>query len=118
MFSSEGTNSAACVPLWLLLFNATGNVLRVESHAEAIDSSSGNVPIGSLSPADQGLLDGTLVFEPYQVIDRIQRKRVFAKTIETAYAYDFKQLFTKQLQSRWRQYPEDRLLGGCDVRVQ
>jgi biotin carboxylase/acetyl-CoA carboxylase carboxyltransferase component/biotin carboxyl carrier protein len=111
-FSSEGSNSAAYLPLRLLLFNPTGHVLRVESYVESTDRSSGNVHIESLSPADQGSLDGTLVSEPYQIMDRIQRKRVVAKTIETAYVYDFMQLFTKQLQSRWRQYSEDRLLGG------
>jgi hypothetical protein len=42
-------------------------------------------------------------------MDRIQRKRDVAKSIETAYAYYFMQLFTKQLQSRFRQYSEDRI---------
>jgi hypothetical protein len=49
-------------------------------------------------------------------MDQIQRKRVVAKTIETAYVYDFMQLFTKELQSRWRQYSEDRRLGGFKQR--
>jgi biotin carboxylase/acetyl-CoA carboxylase carboxyltransferase component/biotin carboxyl carrier protein len=110
--SSEGTDSAAFLPLRLLLFNPTGHVLRVESYIESTDPSTGRVHLISLSPADPGSLHNTLVSEPYQIMDRMQRKRVVAKTIETAYVYDFMQLFTKQLQSRWRQYSEDRLLGG------
>jgi acetyl-CoA carboxylase / biotin carboxylase 1 len=45
-------------------------------------------------------------------MNRIQRKRVVAATIEIAYVHDFMHLFTKWPQSRWPQYPEDRLLGG------
>jgi hypothetical protein len=37
----------------------------------------------------QGLRDVTVVSEPYQIMDRIQRKRVVAKTIETPNVYDF-----------------------------
>lgn len=111
-FSSEGTNSAAFLPLRFLLFNPTGHVLRVESYLESTDPASGNVRIMSLSRKEQGSLHGTMVSEPYQIMDRMQRNRVVAKTIETVYVYDFIQLFTKQLQSRWRQYSEDRLLGG------
>lgn len=111
-FSSEGTNSAAFLPLRFLLFNPTGHVLRVESYLESTDPGSGNIRIMSLSRREQGSLHGTMVSEPYQIMDRMQRNRVVAKTIETVYVYDFVQLFTKQLQSRWRQYSEDRLLGG------
>jgi TPR repeat protein len=35
-FSSEGTNSAACLPFTLILFDPTGHVLRVESHVESV----------------------------------------------------------------------------------
>jgi biotin carboxylase/acetyl-CoA carboxylase carboxyltransferase component/biotin carboxyl carrier protein len=111
-FSSEGTCSAAFLPLRFLLFNPTGHVLRVESYLESTDPATGNVRIVSLSRTDQGSLHGTPVSEPYQIMDRMQRNRVVAKTIETVYVYDFVQLFAKQLQSRWRQYSEDRLLGG------
>jgi biotin carboxylase/acetyl-CoA carboxylase carboxyltransferase component/biotin carboxyl carrier protein len=111
-FSSEGTGSAAFLPLRFLLFNPTGHVLRVESYLESTDPGSGNVRIMSLSRREQGSLHGTMVSEPYQIMDRIQRNRVIAKTLETVYVYDFIQLFAKQLQSRWRQYSEDRLLGG------
>lgn len=110
--TSEGTSSAAFLPLRFLLYNPTGHVLRVESYIESTDPSNGKVRILSLSSADQGSLHGSLVSEPYQIMDRMQRKRVVAKTIETAYVYDFMQLFAKQLHSRWRQYSEDRLLGG------
>lgn len=111
-FSSEGTSSAAFLPLRFLLFNPTGHVLRVESYLESTDPATGNVRIMSLSRREHGSLHGIMVSEPYQIMDRIQRNRVVAKTIETVYVYDFIQLFTKQLQSRWRQYSEDRLLGG------
>lgn len=111
-FSSEGTSSAAFLPLRFLLFNPTGHVLRVESYLESTDPATGNVKIVSLSQAEQGSLHGTLVSEPYQIMDRIQRNRVVAKTMETVYVYDFMPLFNKQLQSRWRLYSEDRLLGG------
>jgi hypothetical protein len=72
----------------LHLFNPTGHVLRVESHFESTDRLSRYVHIQSLSPADQRFLGGTLVSEPYQIMDPIHRKRVVAKTIETAYVYD------------------------------
>lgn len=111
-FSSGGTNSAAFLPLRFLLFNPTGHMLRVESYLESTDPATGSVRIVSLSRSDQGSLHGTAVSEPYQIMDRMQRNRVVAKTIETVYVYDFVQLFNKQLQARWRQYSEDRLLGG------
>jgi hypothetical protein len=40
-------------------------------------------------PADQGLLGGMLVSESHQIMNRIPKQRVVAKTIETAYVYDF-----------------------------
>ena len=79
---SKDTNSAACLPLWLLLFIPTGHVLRVESPVESVeatDRSFGNAHVESLSPADQELLDGNLMSEPYQIVDRILRKQVAAK---------------------------------------
>jgi hypothetical protein len=79
------------------LCNPTGHVLRAESYVESTDRSSGNIHIESLSPAENGSVDGTLVSEPCQGMDRIQRKRVVSNTIETAYVYDFMQLFTKHL---------------------
>ena len=81
----------------MLLFIPTGHVLRGESPAESVEStdrSFGNAHFESFSPANQGLLDGNLMLEPYQIMDRIQRKQVVAKTIETAGAYDSMQLFT------------------------
>jgi hypothetical protein len=84
MFSSEGSNSAACLSPRLPFSNPNGHFVFAEIHYESTDSSFGNFHIDSLSHADLGLLDGTLISELYQIIDRIQRKRVVAKTIETA----------------------------------
>lgn len=111
-FSREGATSAAFLPLRFLLFNPTGHVLRVESYLESTDPGTGTVRLMTLPPGEQGSLHGSWVLQPYPIMDRMQRKRVVAKTIETVYVYDFIQLFMKQLQSRWRLYSEDRLLGG------
>jgi hypothetical protein len=43
----------------------------------------------SQAPADQGILEGTLVSESHQIMNRIPKQRVVAKTIELAQAYDF-----------------------------
>ena len=37
---------------------------------------------------------------------------MLAQVMETTCVYDFLHIFTKQLRIRWRQYSEDRLLGG------
>eukprot|EP00171_Calliarthron_tuberculosum_P013844 IDg13844t1 len=66
----------------------------------------------AFSQDNQGSLHGKPASMPYPVMDRTQRKRVVAQTVETTYVYDFLQLFTKQLQLRWHRYSEERLLGG------
>lgn len=109
---ADDAPTAAAIPLRFLLFNPTGHMLKVESYAEKTDPVSGVERIMSFSQSNQGSLHGLPVTRPYPVMDRIQRKRVLAQASETTYVYDFLQLFTKQLQQRWRQYSENRLLGG------
>lgn len=100
------------VPLRFLLYNPTGFMLKVESYVETTDPQTGVERVMAFSQDNQGSLHGKPVSMPYPVMDRIQRKRVVAQAIKTTYVYDFLQMFTKQLQVRWRQYSEDRLLGG------
>lgn len=108
----ENGTPSTTIPLRFLLFNPTGHMLRVESYVESTDRNSGVEKIISVSLDNPGSLHGSLVSEPYPVMDRIQRRRVVAQTMETTYVYDFLQIFTKQLQQLWRRYSEDRLLGG------
>jgi acetyl-CoA carboxylase/biotin carboxylase 1 len=93
-------------PLRFILFNPTGHSLRVEGYVEHGDR------LLSLDPSDPGHLHGTPVDEPYQVLNRIQRRRVVAQTLETTYVYDYQELFTKALHEQWRRYSQERLLGG------
>lgn len=103
---------ATVIPLRFLLFNPTGHMLRVETYVESTDRISGVEKIISVSQHNPGSLHGSLVSEPYPVMDRIQRRRVLAQAMDTTYVYDFLQIFTKQLQQMWRRYSEERLLGG------
>ena len=93
-------------PLRFVLFNPTGHSLRVEGYVEQGDR------LISLDSRDPGHLHGTPVDEPYQVLNRIQRRRVVAQTLETTYVYDYEELFTKALHEQWRRYAQERLLGG------
>ncbi|KAK4531784.1 hypothetical protein CCYA_CCYA09G2641 [Cyanidiococcus yangmingshanensis] len=93
-------------PLRFILFNPTGHSLRVEGYIEHGDR------LLSLDSSDPGHLHGTPVDEPYQVLNRIQRRRVVAQTLETTYVYDYQELFTKALHEQWRRYSQERLLGG------
>jgi len=102
----------AAVPLRFLLYNPTGHNLKVESYVESTDPQTGIDRVLAVSQENQGSLHGKPVTMPYPVMDRNQRKRVLAQTMETTYVYDFLHIFTKQLQLRWRKYSEDRLLGG------
>ncbi len=108
---SDGTPNTT-IPLRFLLYNPTGHMLKVESYVETIDPQSGIDRVMAVSHDNQDSLHGKPVTVPYPVMDRIQRKRVLAQAMETTYVYDFLHIFTKQLQIRWRQYSEDRLLGG------
>lgn len=109
---SDHPSSTATIPLRFLLFNPTGHMLKVESYVEKTDPVSRTERIISFSQSNQGSLHGQPVTMPYPVMDRIQRKRVLAQATDTTYVYDFLQIFAKQLQLRWRQYQENRLLGG------
>lgn len=100
------------IPLRFLLFNPTGHMLKVESYVESTDPNTGLEKLLSVSQDRSGSLHGTLVSQPYRVMDRIQRRRVVAQAKETTYVYDFLHIFTRQLQHLWRRYSEDRLLGG------
>jgi len=93
-------------PLRFILYNPTGHSLRVEGYVEQGDR------LLSLDSSDPGHLHGTPVDEPYQVLNRIQRRRVVAQTLETTYVYDYQELFTKALHEQWRRYSQERLLGG------
>lgn len=108
----ENDTPSTTIPLRFLLFNPTGHMLRVESYVESTDRNSGVEKIISVSQENPGSLHGSLVSDPYPVMDRIQRRRVVAQAMETTYVYDFLQIFTKQLQQLWRRYSEERLLGG------
>ena len=110
--AAEAGRHASTIPFRFLLFNPTGHNLRVESYVETIDRKSGLEKLVSVSPNDTGSLHGSLVSEPYPVLDRIQRRRVVAQAMETTYVYDFLHIFTTQLKHIWRRYYEDRLLGG------
>lgn len=107
----DGTPSTI-IPLRFRLYNPTGHMLKVESYVESADHNTGIEKVLSVSQDNPGSLHGTSVSEPYPVMDRIQRRRVLAQTMETTYVYDFLQIFTKQLQQLWRRYSENRLLGG------
>ncbi|KAI0561153.1 acetyl-CoA carboxylase [Gracilaria domingensis] len=104
--------TASIIPLRFLLFNPTGHMLRVESYVETIDPNTGEELFVTVSNDSPGSLHGSLVSEPYPIMDRIQRRRVVAQAMETTYVYDFMHIFTKQLHQTWRRYSEDRLLGG------
>eukprot|EP00737_Agarophyton_chilense_P001387 gb/GEZJ01001557.1/.p1 GENE.gb/GEZJ01001557.1/~~gb/GEZJ01001557.1/.p1 ORF type:complete len:2331 (-),score=312.23 gb/GEZJ01001557.1/:1422-8057(-) len=108
---SKGT-SASIIPLRFLLFNPTGHVLRVESYVETVDPNTGEERFVTVSNDSPSSLHGSLVSEPYPIMDRVQRRRVVAQAMETTYVYDFVHIFTKQLHQTWRRYSEDRLLGG------
>jgi hypothetical protein len=84
-FASEVTNATAYLPLILLCLIRLNSsfVLKVKLNQQTVRSETYILII--LSPADQGSLDGTLVSESYHIMDRILRKRVVAKTIETAF---------------------------------
>eukprot|EP00178_Gracilaria_changii_P014241 TRINITY_DN402_c0_g1_i1.p1 TRINITY_DN402_c0_g1~~TRINITY_DN402_c0_g1_i1.p1 ORF type:complete len:2462 (+),score=353.38 TRINITY_DN402_c0_g1_i1:1194-8579(+) len=104
--------SASIIPLRFLLFNPTGHMLRVESYVETVDPKTGEELFVTVSNDSPGSLHGSLVSEPYPIMDRIQRRRVVAQAMETTYVYDFMHIFRKQLHQTWRRYSEDRLLGG------
>ncbi|PXF48372.1 Acetyl-CoA carboxylase [Gracilariopsis chorda] len=104
--------SNTIIPLRFILFNPTGHMLRVESYVETVDPNTGEERFVTVSNDSPGSLHGSLVSEPYPVMDRIQRRRVVAQAMETTYVYDFLHIFTKQLHQIWRRYSEDRLLGG------
>lgn len=104
--------SNTIIPLRFLLFNPTGHMLRVESYVETVDPNTGEERFVTVTNDSPGSLHGSLVSEPYPVMDRIQRRRVVAQAMETTYVYDFLHIFTKQLHQIWRRYSENRLLGG------
>lgn len=110
--ATEEGRPPSVIPLRFLLVNPTGHDLRVESYVESADPKSGQEKILSVSPNNVGSRHGSLLSEPYPVLDRIQRRRVVAQAMETTYVYDFLHIFTKELQRIWRRYSEDRLLGG------
>ncbi|EME32530.1 bifunctional acetyl-CoA carboxylase/biotin carboxylase [Galdieria sulphuraria] len=104
--------SSVAWPLRFILFNPTGHSLKVEGYLEQLDPLSGVTHLMTLDPSNPGHLHGTAVDQPYQVMDKLQRKRVLAQTLETTYIYDFRHLFTKALEERWRKYSQERRLEG------
>jgi len=106
--TSEGLTKT----LRFLLFNPSGHMLKVEGYYEEQDAVSGTVRLVSMDRGELGHLHGSPVQEPYPTMDRLQRRRVVAQTLETTYVYDFQHLFAKQLQEKWRRYSQARLLGG------
>jgi len=104
--------SSVVWPLRFILFNPTGHTLKVEGYLEQLDPLSGVTHLMTLDPSNPGHLHGTAVDQPYQVMDKLQRKRVLAQTLETTYIYDFRHLFTKALEERWRKYSQERRLEG------
>ncbi|GJQ13401.1 hypothetical protein GpartN1_g5192.t1 [Galdieria partita] len=109
---SSSHKSLVAWPLRFILFNPTGHTLKVEGYLEQLDPLSGVTHLMTLDPSNPGHLHGTAVDQPYQVMDKLQRKRVLAQTLETTYIYDFRHLFTKALEERWRKYSQERRLEG------
>lgn len=108
----ENARPPSVVPLRFLLFNPTGHMLRVETYVESPDRNTGSEKLISVSPNNPGSLHGTLISQPYPIMDRVQRRRVVAQAMDTTYVYDFLQIFNSQLKRIWRRYSEDQLLGG------
>lgn len=108
----DESGESTMIPLRFLLSNPTGHMLKVESYVESRDRYTGLEKMIAVSAENPGTLHGTLVSSPYPVMDRVQRRRVLAQAMETTYVYDFLHIFTKQLQTIWRRYSEERLLGG------
>eukprot|EP00172_Hildenbrandia_rubra_P004148 Plantae.Rhodophyta-Hildenbrandia_rubra.ctg785.p1 GENE.Plantae.Rhodophyta-Hildenbrandia_rubra.ctg785~~Plantae.Rhodophyta-Hildenbrandia_rubra.ctg785.p1 ORF type:complete len:1318 (-),score=208.85 Plantae.Rhodophyta-Hildenbrandia_rubra.ctg785:470-4423(-) len=101
-------------PLRFLLFNPTGHMLKVEGYVERQGRSGSNTRKLISIPGSEtlGRMHGTAVNAHYPILDRIQRKRIVAQTIETTYVYDFVHLFSRELKRKWRKYSDARLLGG------
>ncbi|KAJ8902947.1 hypothetical protein NDN08_006265 [Rhodosorus marinus] len=101
-------------PLRFLLYNPTGHSLRVEGYKEELDSLTSTPILKSLRSdrKEYGHLHDRPALEPYQIMDRLRRKRVVAQTLETTYVYDFQHIFSRALQERWKLYSQSRLRGG------
>eukprot|EP00871_Galdieria_phlegrea_P005615 jgi/Galph1/6054/GphlegSOOS_G4712.1 len=110
--ASMGSKYASYWPLRFILFNPTGHTLRIEGYWEQVDPLSGVTHLMTLDPTNPGHLHGSVVDQPYQVMDKLQRKRVLAQTLETTYIYDFRHLFIKALEERWRKFSQERRLEG------
>ncbi|UJR23581.1 hypothetical protein I4U23_026570 [Adineta vaga] len=94
------------IPIRASLTYESGYYLDISLYREVKNQTTGQTIFQSYTIGKTGPLDGRALYDPYVTKDHLQYKRFTAQSNNTAYVYDFPEMFRQGLLLIWKQYAE------------